>query len=86
MIRPSVRILLLSAFFAVTSVLSGCVQGVCEPEAMKEVGKGSVPFQIYVSPMATKTVNSGFSTEWADRKSTRLNSSHAELSRMPSSA
>ena len=65
MMRPSVRILLLSAFFAVTSVLSGCVQGVCEPEAMKEVGKGSVPFQICVSPMATKTVNSGFSTEWA---------------------
>lgn len=64
MIRPSVRILLLSALFAVTSVLSGCVHHVCEPEAVKEVREGSIPFQIYAAPMATKTVNEGFSTKW----------------------
>ena len=65
MLRLMKRSLLLSVFFAAASVFCGCVQDVAGPVLPQESGEGQVPFHIYASPSATKTVNAGLSTEWA---------------------
>ena len=58
------RSLLLSVVVAAASVFCGCVQDVAGPVLPEGSGEEQVPFHIYASPSATKTVNAGLSTEW----------------------
>ena len=57
------------------------VTGVEEVERREEVSHG-ILFRLLVCSLTRVT----FSAVWLDRKSTRLNSSHSQQSRMPSSA
>ena len=49
-------------------------------------GSGQVPVQVVQATYSTEVSSSSGSYVTTDRKSTRLNSSHIPLSRMPSSA
>ena len=83
------------ATFVPTTVVEALVAGevpredgwMIDNECLVPVGVGSGLFRASVrSGAAVDREGSGVATHSADRKSTRLNSSHIPLSRMPSSA
>lgn len=59
------RFLLLSVAIVATSVLTGCVQDVFDPEPSNGNKEEGIPFQVCAAPIETKTVNAGLSTQWA---------------------
>ena len=67
--------------------LSGIVRAIALDRVVVEVG--GVGLSVLVSPQTTSQLNVGAPVQLftsLDRKSTRLNSSHSQQSRMPSSA
>ena len=64
-LRLMKRFLQLFVVIAVTSVLTGCVQDLCEPESLNRNMEGSIPFQVCAAQIESKTVNEGLSTHWA---------------------
>ena len=53
---------------------------------LTELGFGAAPLGNLYRPLTERDARATLDAAWTDRKSTRLNSSHMPVSRMPSSA